>query len=142
MKTGYPGGWGWCRATSKSRTPSAKFTESTSSSVGGRESEVCEQKQDGERREAPAHAIRRAEPQRFVQAAETIAAQIDGDVLVAERPQLAIDRVGDVGLERPGNLVTSELDPGDRVVMADPEHTEPEIAARLRPARSSAASRR
>ncbi len=35
MNTGYPGGCGWCWATSKSRTPRAKLIASMSSSVGG-----------------------------------------------------------------------------------------------------------
>src|SRR4051794_39965709 len=38
MKTGYPGGCGWCFATSKSATPKAKLIESRSSSDGGRNS--------------------------------------------------------------------------------------------------------
>src|SRR3954463_15579246 len=38
MKTGYPGGCGWCFATSKSETPNAKLIESMSSSDGGRKS--------------------------------------------------------------------------------------------------------
>ena len=35
MNSGYPGGCGWCCATSKSRTPSAKLMASMSSRAGG-----------------------------------------------------------------------------------------------------------
>ena len=64
---------------------------------------------------------------RLVQAAEAVSSEIDGHVLVAERAQLSIDRVGDRRFERAGNLVASELEPRDRVVMAHPEHPEAEI---------------
>src|SRR3954451_7698341 len=63
----------------------------------------------------------RAQAERLVQTPEAVAAQVDGDVLIAERAQLAIDRFGDLGVERAGNLVSPELDPRDRVVVA---HTE------------------
>src|SRR4029077_7054116 len=59
---------------------------------------------------------------------EAVSAQIHGHVRVAEGPQPAVDRVGDIGLERARDLVAPELDPGNRVVMADAEHAEAEIA--------------
>src|SRR5688500_7781184 len=97
MKTGYPGGCGWCRATSKSRTPSAKFTESTSSRVGGRKNRC-----DRRNRTASAASPFRTrsdgpEPEGVVQAAETVTAQIHDDVLISQRPELPVDGVGDVG---------------------------------------------
>ena len=69
-----------------------------------------------------------SESERVVEAAETIAAQVDRDVLVAERPQLAVDGVGDVGLQRACHLVAPDLEAGDCVVMPHAADAEPEIA--------------
>ena len=55
MNSGYPGGCGWCCATSKSRTPSAKLMASMSSSEGGSAARCGEQEQRRERGQASPH---------------------------------------------------------------------------------------
>ena len=50
------------------------------------------------------------------------------DVLVADRAQLAVDRVGHLRLERARHLVAPDLEPRHRVVMPHAADAEAEIA--------------
>ena len=64
----------------------------------------------------------------FVQAAQTVAFQIDGHEPEPEAAECAIDGTGDLGIEQPGHLVAGHFDPGDLAVMPDAEDTESERA--------------
>src|SRR5688572_8233025 len=72
----------------------------------------------------------RTQTQRVVQAAEAISAGIDGDLLIAERAQLAIDRRSYLGLGCARQLVGPELHASGGVVVADAAHAEAERAQR------------
>src|SRR4029079_17392755 len=63
-----------------------------------------------------------------VEAAETVSAQIDGHVRVADRPELAIDDTGKLRIECARHLLAPQFEPRNRVVMADAADAEPEIA--------------
>ena len=52
----------------------------------------------------------RTEADTFIQAAHPIPLQVDRDVLVADRAQLADDPIAHVGLERARHLVAAELE--------------------------------
>ena len=96
---------------------------------GREEKRGARQEQERERpRARSARALRRAEPERVVQAAEPIALQIDRDVRVSDRAQLAVDRVGHLRLERARHLVAPDLEPRDRVVVTHAADAEPEVA--------------
>src|SRR5688572_3492147 len=70
----------------------------------------------------------RAKADTFIEAAHPIPLQVDRDVLVAERAQLADDSLADLRVEGARQLVASDLEPRQRVVMADAADAEAEIA--------------
>ena len=69
----------------------------------------------------------RAETDTFIQAAHPIPLQIDRDVLVADGAKLADDSFANVEIERPVQFVRAELDPCERIVVANATHAEPKI---------------
>src|SRR3954454_12630802 len=68
-----------------------------------------------------------AQTQRLVEAAETIPAQIDRHVRVAERAELRTAVVGHRRLQRAGDLIAAEFESRDRVVMTDTADSESKI---------------
>src|SRR5688572_29506337 len=80
----------------------------------------------------------RAKTDTFIQAAHPIPLQVDRDVRVAERAQLADDPLAHIRIERARHLVDAELEARKclprrslrrrRVVMPDAAHTETELA--------------
>src|SRR5688572_26993792 len=58
--------------------------------------------------------LRGAEADPFIQAAHPIPLQVDCDMLIAQRAQLAHDAVAHVRLEGAVHLITAELEPRER----------------------------
>src|SRR5690348_11685812 len=67
---------------------------------------------------------------RLVQTAEAIPAEIDGDVSIPDGAQPRVDLVGNGRFERARDLVTSEFQPRNRVVMTDAANAKPELVER------------
>src|SRR5215210_5679231 len=105
--------------------------ESRSSSVGGR-SATCETRNTSASAAIPLRTVSGwsdlAQPQRVVEAAQAVPSQVDRDVCVAYRPQLAVDRFRNLRLESTPHLVGPELYPGNRIVMAYAADAKAQIA--------------
>src|SRR5438093_10079198 len=96
--------------------------ESMSSSVGGRSGTWATRKIS----ESAAIALRTrecesdlAQAERVVETPEPVSAQVHGHMSIPDRAELAIDRLGGRGLQRARDLVASELETRDRVVVPD-----------------------
>src|SRR5687768_17420292 len=124
--------------------PSAKLMESTSSSDGARYGRCSARKPsanaaaiDHDRGVTRLAALARVtgegrlEQQPFVQAAGAVALQVDGHVAVADLFQRVDDRGRHVGLERARELVASDFDPRQLVVVPHAADAEPQRAQRL-----------
>ena len=109
--------------------PSAKFSESMSSSVDGRKHEVRDQEQDREAA-TPRAAVERlshlTKDQTFVQAPGAIALRIDRHRSVPGGLQLSDDRVVHAGLERARQILARHFHASERVVMTHAAHAEAE----------------
>src|SRR6476659_1598897 len=77
---------------------------------------------------SPVWSPDRPQRQRFVQAAQTVSLEIDGDVAVAKRPERTHEVVGDRRVERAGHFLAGNLESRDRVVMAHAKHAEASLA--------------
>src|SRR5213593_4868889 len=78
-----------------------------------------------------AFRLRRPQSESFVQTAPAVALRIDCDGPVANRLQLARDRVGRLRLERARQLLARDFDASELVVMAHAADAEAERAQRL-----------
>src|SRR5713226_6879152 len=74
---------------------------------------------------------RGTEQEPFVQTARAVALQIEADIAVADRLELAHDGGGGFPFNRAGHLVARDLDAGKIVVVAHAVHLEAERAQRL-----------